>query len=598
MANTNFDLTTLDFETIKSNFKTFLKRSDSPFKDYDYDGSNINTLLDILSYNTYLNSYYLNMVGSEMFLDTAQLRDSVVSHSKELNYIPRSFRSASANISFTVTPDSGSITSLLLPKGTTFTSVLGSNSFTFSTNENYTYTVNSDGNFNIENLQIFEGEYVTDTFVYDASNTAQRFVLSNPTVDTLSLTVTALENNGANTLAYTRASSLLDVQSTTRAYFLQAAENYQYEILFGDGVIGRPPVSGSVISVEYRISNGPLPNGARNFDIDGPIQGQANVSSITTISAAAGGDVHESIESIKFNAPRHYQNQDRAITASDYENLILANFNEVSTVSVYGGEDAIPPQYGKVVISVDARNADGASELLKSRILSFIRTRSPLSIEPIFVDPEFLFIKVDSLVRFNGSVTTLTPNDIQTLVTSRISNFNTNNLSNYNKTLRYSRLVNDIDLTNASIISNDTTLTPYKVITPNLNVNNSITLKYNFQINASPRTGYPHSAGDTHSVFSTRFVYDNTTCILEDDGNGNIVVVSVFSSTHQRLATIGTVDYTTGVVQIDNFNISRYEGSGIKVFVDSYYNDISSTQNVIIEIKDEDIFVTSQELRA
>jgi len=288
MANTSVSLVGLDFETIKTNLKNYLKSSSSPFQDVDFEGSNINQLLDVLSYNTYLNSYYLNMVGSEMFLDTAALRDSAVSHAKELNYVPRSFRSAEAQISFTITP-STSVSALIVPKGTSFTSKVGSNNYSFTTNESSVLTLSN--NVFTANLTVYEGSFVTDSFIYDSSNTSQRFVLTNSTVDTRSITVVVVEDNGANTLVYTRTSSFLGLTGNSQIYFLQAAENSQYEVIFGDGIVGRQPKSGSGVSVEYRVCNGELPNGARTFDVDGSISGQSNVSSITTISNSIISDI-------------------------------------------------------------------------------------------------------------------------------------------------------------------------------------------------------------------------------------------------------------------------------------------------------------------
>ena len=270
MANTSVSLVDLDFETIKTNLKNYLKRSDSPFKDVDFEGSNVSQLLDVLSYNTYLNSYYLNMVASEMFLDTAALRDSVVSHAKELNYVPRSFRSAEAQISFNVTP-SIPMTALIIPKGTSFTAKVGSNNYSFTTNDSTVVSISN--NVFSANLTIYEGSYVTDSFIYNSSNTSQRFVLSNSTVDTRSITTIIIEDNGASTLIYTKASSFLGLTDTSQSYFLQAAENAQYEIVFGDDVVGRRPKNGAVVSIEYRVSNGELPNGARTFDVDGSISG-------------------------------------------------------------------------------------------------------------------------------------------------------------------------------------------------------------------------------------------------------------------------------------------------------------------------------------
>ena len=221
MANTNLKLTGLDFNELKTNFKEYLKRSDSPFKDVDYEGSNVNQLLDIFAYNTYMNSFYLNMVASEMFLDSATLRDSVVSHAKELNYVPRSYRSSEAKVSFSVTP-STSLDALLVPKGTTFTTKIGSNSYSFATDTSTVLIANSAGSFNANNISIYEGSYYTDTFVYTSSNTEQRFVISNPTVDTRSISVIVLENGGANSYSYIRATSFLDQSANSQIYFVQA----------------------------------------------------------------------------------------------------------------------------------------------------------------------------------------------------------------------------------------------------------------------------------------------------------------------------------------------------------------------------------------
>ena len=390
MANTSVSLLDLDFETIKNNLKTYLKRSDSPFKDVDYEGSNISQLLDVLSYNTFLNNFYINMAMGEMFLDTAQLRDSVVSHAKELNYVPRSFTSAQAQISFIVTP-STELSTLVIPKNTTFTTKVGSNNYTFATDESVVINSDTDGNF-YANLTVYEGIYTTDTYVYVDSNTSQRFIVSNPTADMRSLVVVVVEDEGANVISYNKATSFLGVSSNSYSYFVQAAENSQYEILFGDGTVGRKPKNGSTVVLEYRTCSGELSNGARVFSIDGPIQGQSNVSSITTVETASGGAVSESLEQIKFNATRHYQNQERAVTANDYETILQANFPEIQAISAYGGEEADPPQYGKVYLSVDIKGADGTSQNVKDRFYNFIKPRSPVSIDPVFIDPEFLYI--------------------------------------------------------------------------------------------------------------------------------------------------------------------------------------------------------------
>lgn len=593
MANTSVSLVDLDFETIKNNLKTYLKRSDSPFKDVDFEGSNINQLLDVLSYNTYINAFYLNMVGSEMFLDTAQLRDSVISHAKELNYVPRSYRSAEADISFTITP-STSTGVLVVPKGTSFTAKVGSNNYSFVTNEASTVSLNSNNVFAVD-LTVYEGSYVTDSFVYVASNTTQRFVLSNPTADTRSLTVVVIEDNGASTLVYTRATSFLGLTDTSQIYFLQAAENSQYEIVFGDGVVGRQPKNGAIVSIEYRTCSGELPNGARSFDVDGSISGQSNISSITTVSAATGGAVNETIESIKLNAPRHYQNQERAVTASDFETLLLANFPEIQAVSAYGGEDANPPQYGKVFIAVDNQDIDGASESAKVKYYDFIKVRSPLAIDPVFIEPDFIFVECQCLVRYNVNATTLQTSDISTLVKSAISTFNTTKLSGFKKTLRYSKLVEAIDTAHSSIVSADVYTVPYKklFVTPGVGYNNII--DFGFPLSTTYTISYDDFVETSiKAVYSQTFQYGGRLCNLQDDLNGSLgIYTAEGEDKNTLLIKVGTVDYTSGRVVISRLIVDSYNhpGGHFNLYVNPQEKDISTTKNYILSLPDEDVMV-------
>lgn len=597
MANTSLDIVGLDFETIKGNLVSYLKRSDSPFKDVNFEGSNISQLIDVLSYNTYMNSYYLNMVGSEMFLDTAQLRDTIISHAKELNYVPRSFTSAAAQISFEIYPTT-SINTLLIPKGTTFTTKIGSNNYTFSTEENLAYNSSSNGTIVVSNLDIYEGAYIVETYVYDSSNTSQRFVLSNPTIDTRSLTVRVLENNGANTVSYNKASSFLGLSSNSLVYFLQAAENSQYEILFGDNVIGKKPLSGAVVVAEYRVCAGELPNGAAVFDIDGPVQGQANISQITLLSAAAGGSVSESNESIKYNAPRAYQNQERAVTTSDYENILTQNFPEIQAISAYGGDEADPPQYGKVFIAVDIQNADGTPQLVKEKYYNFVKPRSPLSIDPVIVDPDFLFLEVTTDVQYNINVTTLKQSDIRALVLNSISNYNETNLADFKSTMRYSKFITVIDQAHESILSNSTNVVPYKKFTPTVGKEYTTTIIFGFPLTSNQTTAALMNETDfEHNIHTSSFIYNNTPAYLEDDGNGKIYLVSTALSTHTRIKEVGNVDYARGVIVISNLNVDSYDGSFIKLYARPVSPDITSSKNVILQINDNDVTIAVNAIR-
>jgi hypothetical protein len=585
-ANTSINLVNLDFTSLKESFKTYLKTQNT-FKDYDFEGSNINVLLDVLSYNTYMNTFYLNMIGNEMFLDSAQLRESVISRAKELNYTPRSFKSARATVTLTIQTD-GSVASVTMPKGTTFNTRVGSNTFTFSTDENKVIS-GANSTFVSNEIVIYEGQYVNDTFTVNNSDTSQRFMLSNPTIDTDSLTVTVLEDNGAEILSYLRATSLFDKQANSQIFFVQGAENDKYEVLFGDGVLGRKPKDNSIVVCEYRICKGELPNGAFKFTSDGAIQTFSNVA-VTTVSAAAQGAIHESIESVKFNAPRYFTTQERAITAEDYRNLLLLNFPEINAVSVYGGEEAVPPVFGKVFIAVDLKNVDGVPDIRKQQYYNFIKPRSSLSIDPVFIDPDFMNVDIFSTVRYNLNTTALNSESLKELILTAIRDFNGTYLDDFNTTLRYSSLVKTIDATDRSILSNDTIIRPIRVVLPETGIEKNYDIDFAQELEndfADLEKIYPSNYIST--IESTNFVVQNKLVILKDDGKGNITTITLDGTNNVVVNTVGTVDYKTGKVQLKRLNITEYTGSGIKIFARTKRKDISSLLRTILTIKDEDV---------
>ncbi len=585
-ANTSINLVNLDFTSLKESFKTYLKTQNT-FKDYDFEGSNINVLLDVVSYNTYMNTFYLNMIGNEMFLDSAQLRESVISRAKELNYTPRSFKSARATVTLTIQTD-GSVASVTMPKGTTFNTRVGSNTFTFSTDENKVIS-GANSTFVSNEIVIYEGQYVNDTFTVNNSDTSQRFMLSNPTIDTDSLTVTVLEDNGAEILSYLRATSLFDKQANSQIFFVQGAENDKYEVLFGDGVLGRKPKDNSIVVCEYRICKGELPNGAFKFTSDGAIQTFSNVA-VTTVSAAAQGAIHESIESVKFNAPRYFTTQERAITAEDYRNLLLLNFPEINAVSVYGGEEAVPPVFGKVFIAVDLKNVDGVPDIRKQQYYNFIKPRSSLSIDPVFIDPDFMNVDIFSTVRYNLNTTALNSESLKELILTAIRDFNGTYLDDFNTTLRYSSLVKTIDATDRSILSNDTIIRPIRVVLPETGIEKNYDIDFAQELEndfADLEKIYPSNYIST--IESTSFVVQNKLVNLKDDGKGNITTITLDGTNNVVVNTVGTVDYKTGKVQLKRLNITEYTGSGIKIFARTKRKDISSLLRTILTIKDEDV---------
>ena len=623
-ANSSIVLTQLDFDSYKDSLKTFL-RSQDRFKDYDFDGSNLSVLLDVLSYNTYQNAFYLNMVSNEMFLDSAKLRDSVISHAKELNYLPRSFRSSSAVIQLVITSTETTKRSIVIPKGTSFTSRVDDFTYNFSTTENYVITnrtpLGSSLVYESEPIRVYEGSYLSDTYTVNYSNPLV-YKISNKRVDLESVLVTVFEDNGTTVQTYKRATSLFGHDGNSKVFFLQPGIGDAYEVVFGDGVVGRKPKNNSACIIEYRTCSGELPNGAFKFINTASIDGETNVV-IETITAAADGAVAEDLNSIKYNAPRAFTTQERAVTSEDYENLLKANFPEINAVVAYGGEDATPPQYGRIFLSIDLDEVDGLPKIKEAEYKRFLRSRSSVAIEPIFVSPDYTYLYIKTNIKYNINLTGLNPEDIRTLVIDSILNHASINLNNFGRTLRYSRFIRDVDAAENSIISNETKIELVKYLTPVLSTtvtgsatttsgslvslatsgvvssgqNVTIDFKNPLQ-NDIPGKGSEYLTGDIHVVSSSTFTYNGlSNCRLEDDGDGAMRIVNTSGTNNRTILSVGTVDYDTGIIQIKNFNITNYTGTSLKIYAKPRTLDIISSQNVILNILENDVDVAIEQIR-
>jgi hypothetical protein len=596
MSNVSINLTNLDFESIKQNLKEYLK-SQQIFKDYDFEGSNINVLLDIMAYNSHLTSFYLNMIGNEMFLDSALLRDSVVSHAKELNYLPRSFRSATAVVDIELLDMSPEISSVIIPRGTPFTGKIDTRSFTFVTNENISARSVGDGKFEALRVELFEGNFLYDSFVVDYSNQA-RYLISNKTVDTNSITVAVIEDNGSLTIPYFKADSLFDLTGQSQAYFIQAAENDLYEIIFGDDVIGRKPKDRSVVLIQYRACNGELPNGIRTFSADGDI-GTTKITRVVTRSSASGGGIPEGISSIKLNAPRAFTTQERVVTARDYETLLLNNFSEINAVSAYGGEEDFPPKFGKVIVAVDLKNTDRLPPSKINQYRQFVKARSPLSIDPVFVEPDYTYVSVNTIVKYNINQSALNVSDIESLVTSAIQNFNIINLNGFNKTLYYSRLVSQIDSSQLAIISNDTELLAIKSFVPTLRTNENYIIDFGleFRNDIGKCSGGAADPDRLSVIKSSTFIINELDAFLEDDGEGIIRIMVIRDDRSTFFKDIGTVDYEKGIINLVNFAPQRLPDKEIDIYARTFERDITSQRKTILSIREKDISVKVQQVR-
>ena len=594
MANSSLSVANLDFSEIKSNLKQYL-RSQELLKDYDFDGSNMSVMLDILSYNTYMQNFYLNMVAAEGFIDSAQLRDSVVSHAKSLNYLPSSHTASKATINFEIFPDS-QLASVTIPKYTAFTTQVDSNTYTFTTNERITVPVKDDRYF-VEGLELFEGDIVYEYFTVATANTGQRFVLQNKEVDIDSLVVTVLTSAADTTNSvYTKSQTTIGLDGSSNVYFVVPAEEEKYEIQFGDGVIGRSLTDGNVIETVYRKTSGELPNGANSFTI-GTSDIPHSCTTITVASSAKGGGVAESIQSIKTNAPKSITIQDRTVTVNDYRTLLLQNFNDIESLNVFGGEEATPPEFGKVIVSVDLKNADGIPDSRKKDIEDFLRLRSPLSIIPKVIDPEFLFVQINTDVRYDPNTTSKFDADIKSLVTEKIQTFANTNINKFNSTLRSSQLARAIDDSDGSILNNDTTILLKKNLNPDLNTANSFVLNFNNKIQQEIPNASNQFVDGTAPITSTGFTFSNlTSCTLRDDGLGTLQVVKQANGVLEVVESdIGTVNYEDGIVNINSFKVAAFEGATISVTATPANRTVKSDKNIILSYNQTPVINIIQE---
>ena len=591
-SNAEFIVANLEFDSIKSNLKAYLSSQDY-FSDYNFDGSNMNVLLDVLSYNTYYNNMYLNHVATEMFLDSAQVRDSVYSHAKKLNYLPTSYRSSVAYANVQITPGD-SPHSIDIPRLTKFTSTVGDNTYTFSTNT--AHTVYSNNSYLAANIAIFEGEIVTE--FYESNSTSNTFFISNYDVDTTSLSVKVRTSNTDTTNSeWTRANTLFDIGATSNVFFIQPAANGSYQIVFGNDTFGRKLTDGNIVEATYRVPSGSEPDGANTFTSAGAISGYSTVTA-TVVERAAGGQEYQSLDDIKFAAPRALTTQERAVTSNDYKTLVQNEFGDITDMIVYGGDEADPPQFGKVIMVASSNTYDTLPGFRKQQIIDFINPKSPLTIEPVMQDPTFLRIEVKSNVTYNMNETTSNENGIQTTVESAISTFNTDSLSKFNTTFRQSKLIEKINECDNAILSNSLQTRMIKEINPTLNqgYTNTVSffnsLKPDNPVTVAQGASLPFSEP---AIESGLFTFNSTTgASFRDDGDGALQIVVANSSALTILnSNVGTVDYASGNVTISNVTVNAIAtGTTIKIFGRSEEADIVGKLNDLIEIKTDDTTVT------
>jgi len=579
-ANSYLRVTELDFEDIRNNLKSFLS-TQTEFQDYDFEGSAISTLLDVLAYNTHYNSYYVNMLANEMFLDTAQQRESVVSKAKELGYVPVSAIGATANINVTFTGIDPTTSQFTIPKNSKFTTTIDDVQYTYVTPRAYT-VVNENNNFS-RDIEIKEGVPLTHRFVVSGDR-KQRFIIPNEGVDFTSLTVFVQESDTDTTLTeFTQATDIRQVFATTPIYFLEEAYEGKYELVFGSGSLGKSLRNGNILIVDYLVCSGEETNGASAFSVDTLNVGESyDAAQLTVNSSARGGRPKETIDSIKFNAPRNYQTQNRAIINEDYSRILLAENPDLQSVIAFGGQDANPPQFGKVFIAVKPFAEQFTTASRKQQLKDSIVDRTPLAVDPVFIDADYTFIVPSVRTFYDLTKTTDTTSEIESQIRSTIANFSTNNLERFGNRLRYSRFVRALDnIRTGVILNNEATLTLEKRITPNIQRAEKVVFNFNNPIKRN-------------TLNSTQFSFQGFSAFLDDDGNGKVRIYR-FNQEKQKtiiLSDTGTVDYDAGLITVDSFAPTAFTGIEMKVSAEPDRLDVIPVREQILIMNSQDATIS------
>lgn len=583
-ANNVLRVSDINFDTIKSNLKAFLSNQDQ-FTDYDFDSSTLSILLDILSYNTYYNAMYLHMVGNEMFLDTAQLRSSVVSRAKMLGYTPRSARGATADLDVVVTP-SDSPLAVTVAANTRFSTSIDGLSYTFVTPEAYSLTRQSNGSFT-GTISIKEGEPLQHRFTVSTTSPV-KYILPNDNIDTSSFVV-RLQESVSNTSieTYIKSTDLSTVNSSSKIYFIQETDDKKYEVYFGDNTFGKKPKDGNIVIIDYRVVNGTIVNGVNTFSAPSTLGGYSTFT-ISTSSAAQGGANQESITSIKYNAPMKFQAQDRLVTANDYKTAILEDNGDIQSLSVWGGEENNPPVYGKVYICAKPRSGALISTQRKELIKSQLRKRNVLAIDVEFVDATYLYIVPTIKVRYNPDLTSLSAAALNTKIQNALISYEETNLGVFGNKFYLSKLASQISSADSSFISVDIDIQLQKRFVPITNASTKYSINFNNAVK-KPETTIHSAHEGSHYLSSTKFTYGNyTSAKFDDDGEGTVRIFNQLATNKQVYVKTnsGTIDYDTGLVTIENLLISAYSGNYLALNVVPVEKNIFGVRNQLLLISD------------
>ena len=598
MASTEgkLNVSELDFEKIKDNLIGFMSNQDE-FVGYNFKGSSFDVLLDILAYNTHYNAYYANMVANEMFLDSATLRNSVVARAKHLGYVPRSARGSKASVTLEITP-TGEPALISIAKNTQFQADVDGVSFIWCTSNSHSVNINANGIYTVSTMELSQGIPVTFRYTANTGDVDQKFLLPNANVDTDSLSV-VIQTSDVDTesATYTLANDITTVNATSKVYFLTENEDGKYEIEFGDGVLGKNLANGNIVILSSLICDANVTNGAESFSVVSDVGGFANVKVITT-SAAGGGQESEDIEGIKFNAPKNYDAQNRCVTTHDYVSVVKRDYSGAQSVVAWGGEDDDPPVYGKVFIAIKPASGSVLSNSTKVWVQdTVLGKRNVVGITPEIKDPDYLYLKVDSTVKYDSGMTTNSASTLKSTVTSSIVDYGLTSLKDFDKAFRYSNLIKKIDESEISVKSNQTSVTIKRYMYPLLGSSSAYTLKFSNEV-------YHPSNTFWGSVTSGDFSYRDTANTLwtgckMQDSNG-IIQVYRTSGLNRILVDndVGTMTYGSGKLALLGFapvaigSASSGNTTALSVYITPSSSDVLPLREQIILIEDADISVT------
>ena len=579
--------TNLDFNDLRTQIKNYL-RSSSSFTDFDFEGSNFSILIDTLAYNSYITSYNTNMAVNESFIDSATLRENVVSLARNIGYVPRSKKSAIARITFSIDITGKPVQTVKLHKGIVAVGSLQGGNYIFSIPDDITATPNSSGIVTFENISIYEGTYLTKTFKVNDSLPDQKYIIPNESIDTSTVRVTVKSNVTENYVPYT---NIFDVNKDSRLFLIQEIEDEKYQIIFGDNTLGKKPVDRSTIEVSYIMTNGIEGNDASNFNFSGKLTYMLGgietsiddgITSLSTLQASENGDEIESIDNIKYLAPRVYASQYRAVTPNDYSSLIPFLYPNIDSVSAYGGEELDPPQYGKVFITVKPKNGEILSSITKDSIKNDLKKYTVAGIKQEFIDLKYLFVEYESTVSYDSGFVP-DQQQLRSRILSAIESYSKSaDINSFGGRLKYSKLVSTIDKVDTGITSNITNIVMKRVMVPEYNVLANYEICYGNQFHAdmegfNVRSSAFKLEGVAGNVYLTDLPYN-------DGKTGTVKFFTIVDNAINYInENAGIVDYVHGEIILYPTTISSSSvNAGIEIEVTPESNDIIAKESIYI----------------